>query len=144
VRNRKLRDATDPECTEWLEFDTTSHAEPILGGLGNVDRIWAEALGDVAAWEGFTLRQFDPAEHVWRIWWTSTKAVGFLDPPLEGRFVDGAGAFGCDDVIAGLAVRVRFDWTQPTPETARWAQSFSFDRGATWQLNWVMDFARPA
>ena len=43
VRNRKLRDVTDPSCTEWVEFDATAQAEPMLGGLGHVDRLWTEA-----------------------------------------------------------------------------------------------------
>jgi len=43
VRNRKLRDVTDPDCTEWVEFDATACAESILGGLGHVDRIWTDA-----------------------------------------------------------------------------------------------------
>jgi hypothetical protein len=131
VRHRKLRDVTDPGCTEWIDCGATSRAESILGGLGNVDRIWADAVGETEAWEGFTLRQFDPIERRWRIWWTSTRAPGFLDPPLLGRFVDGVGEFIGDDVVSDRAVRIRFEWTNPSPDTARWAQSFSFDAGAS-------------
>ncbi|MFJ7201535.1 MULTISPECIES: hypothetical protein [unclassified Streptomyces] len=42
VRNRKLMVVTDPSCEEWIEFDATSEAEPILGGLGLIDRIWTD------------------------------------------------------------------------------------------------------
>ncbi|MEU4326589.1 hypothetical protein [Nonomuraea dietziae] len=138
VRNRKLVDVTDPACSEWVEFEATAHAEPILGGLGHIDRLHADTF------EGFTLRQFDPEAGVWRIWWASTRQPGQLDPPVEGAWRDGRGEFVCDDVLGGLPVKVRFEWTRPTPETARWEQSFSYDEGASWRTNWTMDLSRPA
>lgn len=136
VHNRKLRDNTDPACDEWIEFDSTSAAEPILGGLGHIDRIWADSF------EGLTLRQFDPEARVWRIWWASSRRPGHIDVPLEGTFSDGRGVFFCDDVVGGHATKVRFAWTNPTPDTARWEQAFSYDDGATWRVNWIMDFTR--
>ncbi|MET8326955.1 hypothetical protein [Streptomyces sp. NPDC005181] len=136
VRNRKLVDVTDPSCEEWIEFDATSEAEPILGGLGHIDRIWTDNF------EGFTLRQFDPEAKVWRIWWASSTRPGHLDPPVEGRFTDGRGEFLCEDVLGGHAVQVRFVWSFPAPDTPRWEQAFSYDDGATWRTNWTMDLIR--
>jgi len=60
IRNYKLRDVADPDCTEWAEFDTTSHAEPIFGGLAHFDLIICGPDSPGGPWEGFTLRQFDP------------------------------------------------------------------------------------
>ncbi len=119
VRNRKLRDMTNPECQEWIEFDTTARAEPILGGLAHFDRIWSDADSAAGQWEGFTLRQFDPADGLWRIWWASTKAPGCLDPPLTGRFIDGVGLFSGGDDVAGRPVKVRFEWLNQAPGRAR-------------------------
>ena len=144
VRNRKLRDVTDPECAEWVEFDAHSQVDPILGGLGHVDRIWAEAPPGEEPFEGFTLRQFDPQQRVWRIWWASTRRPGHLDPPVEGAWRDGRGVFDCDDVIGGSPVKVRFEWTTDGAGTARWQQSFSYDAGQSWRTNWVMDLSRAA
>ncbi|GGM18922.1 hypothetical protein ACFFX1_38430 [Dactylosporangium sucinum] len=136
IHNRKLRDTIDPACDEWVEFATQSAAEPIFGGLGNVDRIWADDF------EGFTLRQYDPAEDVWRIWWASTRNPGHLDPPVVGRWSGGRGVFECDDVLGGHPVRVRFTWTHDGPDKARWEQAFSYDAGASWRTNWIMEFTR--
>ncbi|WP_230686896.1 hypothetical protein [Catellatospora vulcania] len=144
VRNRKLRDVTDPACTEWVEFDATAHAEPILGGLGHVDRIWTDAPPGEEPFEGFTLRQFDPQARVWRIWWASSRNPGHLDPPVEGAWRDGRGVFDCDDVLGGHPVKVRFEWTREGADTARWQQSFSYDQGSNWRTNWVMDLSRTA
>jgi hypothetical protein len=136
VRNRKLSDVVDPACDEWVEFDATDTAEPILGGVGHVHRMRTDTF------EGFTLRQFDPEDKVWRIWWAASTRPGHLDPPMEGTFSDGLGQFFCDDVLGGHAVKVRFEWTNATTDTARWTQAFSYDDGVTWRTNWTMDFTR--
>jgi hypothetical protein len=59
VRNRKLADVTDPGCREWVRFAAVADAEPIFGGLGHLDRIWADAPPGGNSFEGLTLRQFD-------------------------------------------------------------------------------------
>ena len=141
IRNRKLREMTNPACDEWVEFATTSHAEPIFdGGLAHFDHLTSGSDAPGGQWEGFTLRQFDPSERLWRIWWASTRNPGHLDPPLSGRFTDGVGIFTGDDTLAGRPIKIRFHWTNPAPGQARWTQEFSYDEGKTWQLNWTMDF----
>ncbi|GAA2354640.1 hypothetical protein Cme02nite_47780 [Catellatospora methionotrophica] len=144
VRNRKLRDVTDPGCAEWVEFDARSHVEPVLGGLGHVDRMWTEAPPGEQPFEGYTLRQFDPQARLWRIWWASSRNPGHLDPPVEGAWRDGRGVFDCEDVLGGHPVRVRFEWAREGADAARWQQSFSYDQGATWRTNWIMEFTRAA
>lgn len=143
VHNRKLRDVTDPDCREWVDFDATSEAFPILRGIGHVDRIGVVDPPDGDSFEGFTLRLFDPAEGTWSIWWSSTRSPGRLDPPVVGRFSDGHGTFECDDVVGGRPVRVRFVWRSADPSSPTWEQSFSYDAGATWRSNWFMTLRRP-
>jgi hypothetical protein len=142
VRNRKLRDVADPACDEWVEFDASSEAYPILDGFGHVDRIYVSQPSDGNAFEGFTLRLFDPASGLWRIWWSSTRVPGVLDPPVVGGFENGHGIFECEDQIAGRSVVVRFEWLAADPEQPRWQQSFSYDGGDRWTLNWEMQFTR--
>lgn len=137
VAHRKLADMMDPGCTDRLEFTTTGTAHPILGGLGNIDSVVAPD----SDFQGFTLRLFDPDQRLWRIRWCSTTRPGVLDPPVEGRFTDGAGLFQGTDVVAGEAVDVRYHW-QPGTDAARWSQDFSRDGGATRWTNWIMDFSR--
>jgi hypothetical protein len=137
IANRKLTDTLDPECDEWETFEATSTARAMLGGLGNVDHF------ETDGYEGFSLRLYDPDTDSWRIWWSSTQRPGRLDPPVHGRFSDPSFArFETDDVLEGVPIRMRFDWSDITPDSARWEQAFSFDGGATWKTNWVMELTR--
>ena len=134
VHNRRLVDLLDPACDEWEEFDATSEAEAMLGGVGNFDHF------HTAGYEGFSLRLHDPETDTWRIWWSSTSRPGRLDPPVEGRFAeDGKSArFETADVLDGIPIRMRFDWSEIAAASARWDQAFSFDDGKTWKPNWTM------
>jgi hypothetical protein len=144
VRNRKLVDVTDPACEEWVEFEASSEAFPVLDGYGHVDRMYVKDPPDGKAFEGFTLRLFDPASGTWQIWWSSTLFPGVLDTPVQGRFEADHGVFESEDVIAGRRALVRFEWLAVDPDAPRWQQSFSYDGGETWKLNWVMDLERVA
>ena len=142
VAHRSLADRTDPDCDTWESYDGTAVAWPILGGMGNVDRIMVPELPGAGAYEGCSFRLFDPGTGTWRIFWTSTSRPGALDPPVEGRFADGVGRFEGADELDGRPVRVRFEWKDVSAANARWEQFFSFDGGTTWKHNWTMQWTR--
>jgi hypothetical protein len=130
--------------TEWIEFASHSVAGPILGGLGNIDTFDAPDFPDRPGFKGFSLRLFEPETGLWRIWWASSVGNGHLDPPVVGSFRGGVGVFECDDVLEGVPVKVRFTWKDITPGSATWEQSFSFDGGGTWDVNWTTRHTRVA
>lgn len=136
VHNRRLRDHNDPAETEWIEFDARGEAFPVLAGTGNVDRMWVED-SPIGTFEGFTLRLHNPADDTWSIWWSDTGEPGVLDEPVVGRFTDGIGRFETVQRISDADVLVRFEWIVAD---VQWRQSFSWDGGANFTLNWVMDF----
>jgi len=143
MRNRKLVDVLDPACDEWVEFDSVCTGDVRLYGLGNSDRMLVPAMPPHGKpFEGMTLRLFHPEEQVWRIWWTSSRFPGALDPPVVGRFTDGVGRFYCDDTLDGQPIKIRFEWTDTTTENPKWNQAFSFDDGQTWRPNWYNSFTR--
>ena len=142
VANRKLEDPLADEPTPWLEFEAGLETVPILGGLGNVDLYAAPSFPGRGHYHGFGLRLFDPDAKVWRIWWASNPGNGQLDTPVVGRFSDGACRLECDDTIAGRDLRVRYEWSDIGPSSARWQQSFSFDGGLSFEPNWIMEVTR--
>jgi hypothetical protein len=123
-------------CTEWREFPGTAVCRPFFEGAGNID----EFVFPTHKASGMTLRLFDREKEQWFIYWADSR-TGQLGPPVIGGFVDGRGDFYGDDVEAGLPVRVHFIWSEITPNSARWEQSFSLD-GETWESNWVMELDR--
>ena len=143
MHHRKLVDVLDPACDEWVEFESVSTGDIRLYGLGNTDRMLVSSLPpDGRPFEGMTLRLFDPDERTWRIWWTSSRFPGPLEPPVVGRFADGVGLFYADDELDGKAIKVRFEWTDTTTDCPKWNQAFSFDDGLTWKPNWYNSFTR--
>jgi hypothetical protein len=124
---------------DWQEFPGTCTMQRVLGGLGNVEDNLLHLPG--GAYRALALRSFDAASGLWAIWWLDGRSPNSLDVPVKGRFQDGVGRFHAEDSFQGRPIRVEFQWSQG-PEGPRWQQAFSPDAGATWEVNWVMDFRR--
>ena len=99
VRNRRLRERL-AGSDEWEEFDATSVARPILGGLGNEDEFRTDHDGGFI---GMSFRFFDPTTRQWSIYWADSRRSGQLDPPLFGSFSGDVGVFHGDDTFDGPA-----------------------------------------
>jgi len=138
VHNRRLRHPLTG-FDSWNEFEATSVARKIWGGLANMD----EYEGDSPSGRirGMTLRLYDPKAHQWRLYW-SNAANGRLDTPMVGEFKDGRGEFYDQETWEGRSIYVRFIWSGITPTSCHWEQAFSADGGRTWETNWTMDFTR--
>jgi hypothetical protein len=138
IHHRRLKERL-VGCSQWELFEGRSKAQKLLGGLANVDdNLLHLPDGDYRA---LTLRSFDVATGQWSIWWLDGRHPGRLDAPMVGSFTGGVGHFYADDTYNGQAIRVRFLWTKRSElGQPRWEQAFSIDGGATWEVNWVMDF----
>ena len=139
VQNRRLTERL-AGSDEWEEFESTSVAHPILGGLGNEDEF---RTGHAGGFVGMSFRFFDPAKRRWSIYGADSRRPGELDPPVFGTFSGDIGVFEGEDEFEGRPIKVRFIWSGTRTRTPRWEQAFSADGGETWETNWVMDF-RPA
>ncbi|MBY0564932.1 MAG: hypothetical protein K2P58_12190 [Hyphomonadaceae bacterium] len=127
-------------CIEWEEFGGRCTVWKTLGGFGNVDDNVIEF--PAGAYRAITMRSFDPRTRLWAIWWLDGRTPHQLDVPVIGGFIDGVGAFYADDHFEGRSIRVRFRWSHIETGAPRWEQAFSADAGASWETNWIMQFAR--
>ena len=136
VHNRVLKERL-AGSTEWVEFEATSIARPLLDGLGNEDEFRTDHDGGFI---GMSFRFYDPQKDQWAIYWADTRRPGLLDAPVFGSFSGDVGIFEGDDTFEGKPIRMRFIWSGITTPTPRWEQAFSEDDGETWETNWIMDF----
>lgn len=138
VAHRRLQRRLEND-THWDEFGGMCENRPIIGGLGNVDDNYIEL--PAGAYRAVTLRLFEPATRRWSIWWVDGRDMR-LGVPVHGSFENGVGTFLGDDALNQRPIRVRFIWSDITATSAQWQQAFSGDNGATWEINWIMRFAR--
>ena len=140
VRHRQLHKRLSG-CQDWFEFPGTLEVQPILGGGGNFDR--NELAHPKGAYEAHSLRLFNPTSDEWSIWWLDSRAPG-VDDPVVGGFQGAKGRFFNGETFNGRPIRVRTTYEPLSPTTAQWTQAFSPDGERSWEVNWIMDFRRPA
>ncbi|PWF54806.1 hypothetical protein C7C56_005095 [Massilia glaciei] len=146
VDNLRLRKRLQNN-TDWESFEATQHNVALPGAIGNLDDYIAESWRP--GFVGMSLRLFNPQTALWSIYWLDNvnaglNPAGVLLPPVVGRFSHGVGVFECDDELDGRPIRMRYTWSDITPDSARWEQAISPDRGDTWEMNWRMTFRRTA
>jgi hypothetical protein len=122
--------------TTWLEFEGTGVCVPVWNGRSELDQF--EADGPTGHIEGLTLRLYNPQSHQWSLNWANAKD-GILAIPTIGSFDarNGRGEFYDQEVYDGRSILVRYVWSDITPNSARFEQSFSVDGGKTWEPNWI-------
>jgi hypothetical protein len=125
---------------DWQEFEGKTTAQPLLGGLGNVDDNVLH-LPD-GTYRAVSMRSFDPVLRRWAIWWLDARNPHQLDTPVIGTFENNVGTFFANDHFNGQPILVRFRWTQTQSASPLWEQAFSADNGVTWEDNWTMRFER--
>ncbi len=139
IHNRRLK--TVFQDTEiWQEFDAIGEVEPVLGGIGHIEKYEA-VLPDGYAFDGLTVRIFNPQTGLWSMHWSDTRVFTMI-PPVVGKFTNGNGEFRGSYRANGQEVQILFAWTDITPTSAKWAQAFSLDQGLTWEWNWEMHLTR--
>lgn len=126
---------------EWVEFDGTSVTRKVWNGRAELEEF--ETDGSSGHIEGLTLRLYNPESHQWSLYWANSRN-GILAQPTIGEFKNGRGEFLDQEPFNGRAILVRYIWSEITPNSAHFEQSFSDDGGKTWEVNWITDQTRVA
>lgn len=126
----------------WVDFDGTSVTRKVWDGRANLEEF--ETDGPSGHIEGLTLRLYNPQSHQWSLYWGSAAQgnLGIPVTPMVGQFNNGRGEFYDQEDYQGRAIYVRFLWSEITPNSAHFEQSFSADGGRTWETNWITDQTR--
>ena len=126
----------------WVQFDGTSVTRKVWDGRANLEEFETDSPNFHI--EGLTLRVYNPQTHQWSIYWANSKdpALGQPLTPMVGEFKDGRGEFYDQEQWNGRFVFVRFIWSNITPNSAHFEQSYSDDGGKTWEVNWITDQTR--
>ncbi len=126
--------------TTWTEFDGNSKARKFWEGRGSFDEF--ETNGPSGHIEGITVRTYNAQSHQWSLYWANGKDGAISLPATVGEFRNGVGEFYDQEAFDGRMIFVRYAWSQITPNSAHFEQSFSDDGGKTWEVNWVTDQTR--
>lgn len=138
IHNRKLKNRLC-NSNEWTTFEAKQDMEIILLGYGNTDNFIATFDGN--SFEGRTIRLFDPHTRLWSMFWTDSSNP-ILQPPTIGSFEGGIGKFYCTDKFNEKDIIVEFVWDKSDLNNPKWSQSFSTNKGITWETNWYMDMTK--
>src|SRR5438309_2367915 len=123
----------------WIEYNGTSVVRKVWGGKANLVEL--EVDGPAGHLEALSLRLYNPETHQWSLNSANSK-VGEFGVPTVGEFKNGRGEFFDREDFNGKPILVRNVWSDITPTSCRFEQSFSTDNGKTWEVNWIADDTR--
>ena len=123
----------------WVELEGTVVVQQVWNGRAQLEEI--EADGPTGHFEGLTLFLYNPQSHQWSQNFASSGG-GTLSVPTVGDFKNGRGEFFDQEPFNGRTILVRVVWSNVTPNSHQFEQSFSDDGGKTWEPNFVATLTR--
>ena len=123
----------------WVELEGTVVVQKVWNGRAQLEEI--EADGPTGHFEGLTLFLYNPRSHQWSQNFASS-GDGTLSVPTVGEFKNGRGELFDQEPFNGRTILVRVVWSNVTPNSHQFEQSFSDDGGKTWEPNFVATLTR--
>lgn len=123
----------------WTELNGTVVVRKVWNGRAQLEEI--EADGPQGHFEGLTLFLYNPQSHQWSQNFSSS-SDGTMAIPNIGEFKNGRGELFDQETYNGRTIWVRGVWSDITPDSHRFEQSFSDDGGKTWEPNFVATLTR--
>jgi len=123
----------------WVKCEGTLTARKVWDGRAQFEELEADCPDHHI--EDLLLFLYNPQSHQWSL---NSSAVGdgVMDRPMFGQFENGRGEFYDQETFKGRAILVRQVWSDITPTSHRFEQSFSEDGGTTWQPNFKATLTR--
>jgi hypothetical protein len=125
--------------TTWLKYEGTLVARKVWDGRAQLEEL--EADGPTGHMEDALLFLYNPQSHQWSLN-AAASNDGTMGQPMFGEFKNGRGEFFDQEPFKGRSILVRQVWSDITPTSHRFEQSFSDDGGKTWESNFVAMLTR--
>lgn len=125
--------------TTWVKCQGSLVARKVWDGRAQFEELEADCpSGHI---EDLLLFLYNPESHEWSL---NSAAVndGVVGRPMFGQFKDGRGEFYDQETYKGKTILVRQVWSDITPTTHHFEQSFSNDGGKTWEPNFKATLTR--
>lgn len=126
---RHLHPLSGPD--ETIHLMGTVRVRKLWGGRAQVEEI--EVDGPKGHWEAMTVFLYDPTAHQWSMNFANS-SDGKFNAPLIGDFENGRGELIEQDTLDGRSILVRGVWSDITPTTHTYQESYSADDGRTWRV----------
>jgi hypothetical protein len=125
--------------TRSIELNGTVTVRKVWGGRAQLEEI--ETDGPNGHWEGLTLFLYNPQSRQWSQTFSDSN-IGVLTPALIGSFKDGRGELFSQDTHNDRAILVRGVWSDITPDSHHFEESYSEDGGKTWVPAFIANLTR--
>ncbi len=125
--------------TTWTQCAGTLVSRKVWDGRAQMEELEADCpTGHI---EDMLVFLYNPDTHQWSL---NAAAVndGVIARPMFGEFKDGRGEFYDQETYKGRAILVRQVWSDITPNSHHFEQSFSDDGGKTWEPNFRATLTR--
>lgn len=125
--------------TTWIECKGMLSARKVWDGRAQLEELEADCpAGHI---EDLLLFLYNPQTHQWSLN-PAAADDGVTGRPLFGEFKNGRGEFYDQEVFKGRMILVRQVWSDITPNSHHFEQSFSDDGGKTWEPNFKATLTR--
>ncbi len=135
---RRFPDPFSPERSSF-EIDGTKVVRNIWGGRAKLEEI--EADSPKGHWEALTLFLFNPKSRQWSQIFLNSQ-MGAISSALVGSFNGGRGELYQQDTFKGRSILVRGVWSDITPDSHGYTESYSDDGGKTWKAAFIAKLTR--
>jgi hypothetical protein len=112
----------------------TVAVRPVWDGRAQLEEI--EADGPTGHWQAMTAFLYDPQAGQWSMNFANSSS-GKMNPPMIGGWQNGRAELLATDTLDGRAVLVRGVWSDLTPTSHTYQESFSADGGRTWVVSYT-------
>ena len=141
VWNTHIKRLTHPlsGSSDYIELNGIVTVRKVWDGRAQLEEI--ETEGPTGHWEGLTLFLYNPASHQWSQTFVNSKS-GVFSGATIGSFKNGRGELYAQDTFNGRSILVRGVWSDITPDSHKYEESYSNDGGKTWEAVFTGNLTR--